>query len=271
MKLTKALLTFAALALAATSAFATGTLYDNGILGVTFLDGSNAPGSTKMSGDNDGTYIWTCTGGYSSGYELAKYDLSGNFIANYDAGIDYRSIFTSNGGQLYAKAYCGGVYSLTQSGVPTYLYTISDADCQSAGSFNGDDSELMTMVYGTVYRYNAANGASLGNFGLIGYGAGNENNYPDYVQMETNEDGRILTYSGGVVSEWDYAGNRVGQCSIAVDTPNGFDTIFSFGVGNDNFVYIYNEANGYWETYDVGLGIIVATENTSWSQLKALY
>ena len=271
MNLTKAILALGVLALASASAFASGTLFDNAALILTFPDGSGAPGSTFMSGDQDGTYIWTCTGGFSSGLELARYNLDGTFSANFDPAIDFRSIYVSNSGQLYAKSFCGNVYSITQSGVSTLLYAIADFDCQSAGSLNGDDSELLTMSNGTVYRYNAANGASLGSFGLIGYGVGSEFNYPDNVQMETNETGRILTFSNSTISEWDYAGNRIGQCSVALDTPNGFDTIFSFGVGNDNLIYIYNESNGYWELYDVGLGGVTSTEDSSWSQVKSLF
>ncbi len=272
MKFVKAMLALTILVSLATGALASGTLADNGIPMLTFADGTAASGGTHVSADNDGTYIWTAAGGWSDGLLLARYDQSGNNAQTYNAGIDFRSLFVDNGGQLYACSYTGGIYSLTQNGVPTLMFDLSEPDSQGSASFNADDSELLMLANGSVYRFNAANGAAMGNFALVGYGSvGSETNYPDNIQMETNGTGRILTYTGGIVSEWDYAGNRVGQCTIPLSTPNDFDTIFSFGVGNDNLVYFYNPSTGNWESYDVGIIGNTAVQGASWSEMKALY
>jgi hypothetical protein len=251
----------------ATDALASGTLYDNGVLQFTFGDQT---GYTPISADNDGTYIWTASGG--GGNPLGRYNQDGSPNGYYPVGLDFRSLFVSNGGQLYGKMYCGDVYSISQSGVPTYMFNLGgDPDCQSSGSFNADDTEIYTMAAPTITRFNAANGSMLGSFTLNGMN-GNEFNYPASIQMETNADGRILTFADGVVSEWDLGGNRVGQCTVPIGSPFGFNTSFSFGVGNDNMVYLINENTGQWEVYDVGVtGNPTAVEETSWGAVKALY
>jgi hypothetical protein len=253
-------------ALGAQGALASGTLLDNAVLVMDFADQT---GFTPISADNDGTYIWTASGG-GTGNPIGRYLLDGTADGTFVPGIDFRSIYVSNGGQLYAKEYCGNVYSVSQSGTATYLFTLADPDCQSSVSFSADDSELYAMVAPTLYRFNAANGAPLGSFTLTGMG-GNELAYPQLVQMETNATGRIITYSDGVASEWDLAGNRVGQCTVGIATPADFNTNFSFGVGNDDYVYLYNANTARWEVYDIGLATPTATLDTSWGSLKTLF
>jgi hypothetical protein len=253
-------------ALVAPGAMASGTLFDNGSLVMDFADQT---GSTPISADNDGTYIWTASGGGCN--PIGRYNQDGSPAGLYNVCLDFRTLFVSDGGQLYGKLYCGGIYSISQSGVPTFLFNLSDPDCQSSASLNGDDSELYVYAAPTVYRVDATNGNALGSFTLSGLG-GNELNYPQNVQMETNAAGQIVTFADGIVSEWDLAGNRIGQCTVPIGTPGGFNTNWSFGVGNDNYVYLYNENTARWEVYDVGLtGGPTATQETTWGQLKALY
>ena len=195
----------------ATDALASGTLYDNGVLQFTFGDQT---GSTPISADNDGTYIWTASGGGCN--RVGRFNQDGSPNGVYNVCLDFRSLFVSNGGQLYGKMFCGDVYSISQSGVPTYMFNLAgDLDCQSSGSFSADDTEIYTMAAPTITRFNAANGSLLGSFTLNGMN-GNEFNYPASIQMETNADGRILTFADGVVSEWDLGGTRIGQCTVPI-------------------------------------------------------
>lgn len=253
-------------AFGAQQALASGTLLDNAVL---IMDFADQTGYTPISADNDGSYIWTASGG-GTGNPIGRYLLDGTADGTFVPGIDFRSLYVSNGGQLYAKEYCGDVYSISQSGTATFLFTLPDPDCQSSASFNADDTELYVMSAPTLYRFDAANGAPLGSFTLTGMG-GNELNYPQLVQMETNAGGRIVTFADGIVSEWDLAGNRIGQCTVGISTPADFNTNWSFGVGNDDYVYLFNANTTRWEVYDVGLTGPTAVEGTSWGNLKALF
>jgi hypothetical protein len=249
-------------------ALASGTLYDVGVLQRDFRDVS---GATPISADNDGTWIWTASGGSPDGQRLARYFQDGSPDQSFAPNIDFRSLYVDNSGQLYAKEFgIGAIFSISQTGVPTFLYDLNDPEAQSAASLNGDDTELYTMSAPTLRRYNAANGAFIGSVNLSGM-AGDELAFPQAWQMETNGAGRILTFANGVVSEWDLSGTRIGQCTVPVGTPTGFDTNWSFGVGSDDLVYVFNENNAHWEAYDVGIGGPVAVEPTSWGRVKALY
>jgi len=233
---------------------ASGTLSDIGVQVQTFADGS---GGTPISAEHDGNFIYTASGGSPAGNRFARYMLDGTLDLTFASGIDFRSLYTDNGGQLFAKAFgSGNVYSLTTGGVATPLYNLSDPNSQSSASLNGDDTELYTRDGNQLRRYNAANGLFLGSFTLIGMTAG-ELGFPDFVQMETNDAGRIFTYSGGVVSEWDLGGNRIGTSTIPIATPSMFNTEWSFGVASDDLIYLLNSNTNNWESYDVGiLGLV---------------
>jgi hypothetical protein len=99
-------------------------------------------------------------------------------------------------------------------------------------------------------------------------GAG-ELNFPDAFQMETNNAGRIITYSAGVVSEWDLTGTRVGTCTIPIASPGGFETTWSFAVGSDDRVYLFEEPTTSWKAYRVGLEGATPVEATTWGAIKS--
>src|SRR5262249_27551808 len=54
---------------------------------------SNALFPTTMTLAFDGTHYWSCSGGTTDGERLAQYDLSGNLIARFAPGLDFRSVF----------------------------------------------------------------------------------------------------------------------------------------------------------------------------------
>lgn len=234
--------------------YAAGTLKDAGVLVQSFPGGGNV--LTPMSAENDGTFIWTASGANNFGQRLTRHLQDGTVDLSFATGIDFRSLYADNFGQLFAKAFgSGNVYSLTQSGIPTLLYTLSDPDPQSSASLNADDTQLYTRSGSTIRRYDAGSGGFLGQFTLIGMTPA-ELGFPDRIQMETNDAGRIFTYSNGVVSEWDLSGARIGTSTIPIATPTAFNTEWSFSVGNDNVVYLFNNHTMTWESYDIGIAAI---------------
>lgn len=135
---------------------ATGSLLDTATLSLTFPDAS---GQTPMAAAADGTYLYTVSGGSNGGQRFARYSSTGTFDIGAQPGIDFRSIFADNGGALFGKEYCGQIYGLTSAGVATPLFELSDPDCQSSASLNGDDTELYAMTGGVVYRFSSSTGA----------------------------------------------------------------------------------------------------------------
>ena len=135
--------------------------------------------------------------------------------------------------------------SLTIDGVATFLYLLPGANSQSSAGFNADDTEIYTRDGTTLRRFNAEDGSYLGSIGFQGMSA-EELEFPAEFQMETNLDGRIFTYAVGVVSEWDLNGVRIGTCTIPIDTPDGFETTWSFAVGGDDQIYLFNENAVKW-------------------------
>lgn len=232
-------------------ALADGTLLDNGELLFFFNDAS---GLTPISADNDGTWIYTVSGGSMDGDRLARHFLDGTLDQTFAPGIDFRSIFTDNSGNLYAKEFgTGSIYSMTQNGVPTFLYTLNDPQSQSSASFNADDTELYTRDGSTIRRYDSGTGAFLGSFELMGL-IGDELETPAAWQMETSRSGRIFTYAAGLVSEWDTNGNRIGTANIPISgDPGGFNTTWSFAVGGDDNIYLYSDASQTWKVWNVGI------------------
>lgn len=232
-------------------ALADGTLFDVGELQFFFGDKS---GLTPMSADFDGTWIYTVSGGNINGDRLARYFLDGTLDQTFAPGIDFRSIFTDNSGNLFAKEWgTGNVYSMSQDGMPTFLYTLNDPQAQSSASFNADDTELYTRDGSTIRRYNSSTGMFLGSFELMGL-IGDELSTPAAWQMETSRSGRIFTYAAGIVSEWDTKGNRIGTSNIPITgDPSGFDTTFSFAVGGDDNIYLYSESSNTWKVWNIGI------------------
>jgi hypothetical protein len=236
------------------AALAVGTLSDQGVLVLTFDDWSSI---RATSADNDGSYIYTVSGGNTSGFRFARYLLDGTVDHIYESGIDFRTLFTNNNGELFAKGFVwydqpAQIFSLTIDGEPTFLFTLNVGHSHASAGFNADDTEIYTRDGTTMRRFSAADGSYLGLFTLQGMSA-QELEFPADFQMETNPAGRIFTYAVGVVSEWNLDGQRIGTCTIPIDTPDGFETTWSFAVGGDSRVYLLNDDTERWEVYDIGI------------------
>ncbi len=237
------------------SALAEGTLWDEGVLVLSFDDWSSI---TAVSADNDGSYIYTVSGGSMDGFRFARYLLDGTIDHYYASGVDFTTLFTSNERALFAQGFFwydlpAPIYSLTIDGEATYLYSLGVGHPFAAAAFNADDSEIYTREDNMIRRFDAADGSYLGNFTLRGM-LPDELEFPAEFQMGTNLAGRIFTYAVGVVSEWDLDGERIGTCTIPIDTPDGFETTWSFAIGGDDRVYLLNDDTERWEVYDVGIG-----------------
>jgi hypothetical protein len=257
-------------------ALAEGTLWDQGVLVLSFDDWSSI---TATSADNDGNYIYTVSGDSTDGFRFARYLLDGTVDHIYASDVDFTTLFTNNDRELFAEGSFwydqpAPIYSLTIDGEATYLYSLTVGHPFASVGFNGDDSEIYTREDDIIRRFDPADGSYLGYFTLRGLSA-EELEFPAEYQMETNLAGRIFTYAAGVVSEWNLDGERIGTCTIPIDTPDGFETTWSFAVGGDDRIYLLNDDTERWEVYRIGiarrcLGDVDADGDADLSDLAAL-
>jgi|GEM_PF-1292574 len=217
---------------------------------------SNAIQSITMGLAFDGTNFWSCSGNTATGVRLGRYDASGNLIASYSPGMDFRSVFTDGNCAVLARAYndrviyrqvSPGVF--TNSGVTLAGGTL---DSQSSVVFNGAGTEYIAMSGGVVSRWSVT-GSYLGSVTLQGFGTvSGENSSPQNRGI-----GAVgnywLTYNGNrVLSVWDTAGNRVVQSTLS-GAGTGFEASYSFSYCNGK-VFIVDSSSGFWRGYDVCAG-----------------
>lgn len=141
-------------------------------------------GSTTMTIAFDGTNYWSSSGGGPGGTRYAEYTSSGSLVATFAPGLDFRSVFTDAGGNVYAREYSNPtIFKQTSPGVfaPSgIVLSGGPLDAQSAVVFNGAGTEFIAMQAGTVSRWNTL-GTYLGSVTLSGWGSiDGENNYPQY-------------------------------------------------------------------------------------------
>ncbi len=202
----------------------------------------------------DGVSFWTGNVGTSGGNVLAQYTGAGTFVSTYQAGIDFRSVFTKGDGTsaLFARPFSTLQLQLqTSPGVFTNDISLTGSlNGQAALVWDSDNNEYVGMEGGTVYRW-AANGSALSSVTLVGYGTLNsESSYPNNRGVAWAS-GYYLTYSNGVLSAWDSQGARIDTTNL---TGAGitFDSHFSISYAQGK-AWVVDDNNGTWRGYDVGI------------------
>ena len=218
-----------------------------------FLDAINS-GSTAHHSVGlafDGSSYWGATGGTSGGTTLAQYDATGALVTTYTAGVDFRSVFTDAGGNVYARAFASNdILRQDSPGSFSTFLTLSGGSLDSQSSVVLTDAgDYVAMSGGTVSRWNSA-GVFQGSVALSGWGSvAGEVDYPANRGIATLG-GYWLTYSNGTLSAWDGAGTRVGQ-TILTGAGTAFDSHMSLSATN-GMVWITDlEDGGSWRGYDV--------------------
>jgi hypothetical protein len=208
----------------------------------------------------DGTNYWDCSGGNSSGIREGEYTSSGAPIANFAAGLDFRSVFTRADGTVLARQYNDNViYQQTNPGVFVNSGVSlggTNLDFQSSVVLNGAGTEFDAMSGGVVSRWDT-NGNYLGSVNLQGFGSlGSENLSPQNRGLAAFGD-VWLTYNGaGILSGWDYNGNRVFQMNLPGAGTSG-DSDWSFSCCNGK-VFIVDNTGVTWDAFDLASGATVA-------------
>lgn len=233
---------------------------------------TNGLGQTTIGLAFDGTNYWSVSGGSPSGNRLARYDAAGAVLNTYAPGLDFRSVFTTANGTVFARAYNDPViYRQNAPGVfinSGVTLTGGTLDSQSAVVLNGTGTEYLALASGTVSRW-STNGNYLGSVTLLGYGSvGGENDPGPNVRLAV-AGAYWLTYNGNqILSIWDANGNRLAQVTLA-GAGNSFDSGFSLSYCHDK-VWVVDAAEGSWRGYDifasVRFAVLAAESNNAWNQ-----
>jgi hypothetical protein len=221
---------------------------------ITFRD---AIGNTSMTIAYDGANYWSASGGSSSGTRYAQYDSAGNSLSTFSPGIDFRSVFTDAGGNVYARGYASStIYQQTAPGVFASFLSLSGGslDAQSAVVMN-NSGKFVAMQGGNVNIWDAS-GNFTSSFSLGGYSG----SYPEDRGIAV-EDNYLFTYFNQTLSAWDYSGNLLDQATL-VSAGTSFDSYFSLSYANDH-IFVVDQAGQTWRGYDVGLGNAAAVPEPS--------
>lgn len=251
MKLASGFALFACAALAGT-AMADGIFDDSYSQSMSF-SGNGGLEQTSMNMTFDGTHYWASSGGSSNGVRIAQFDVNGNLVGQFEPGLDFRSVFTSNGmgGTVYGRAFSDAtIYRMDSPGVfnPIATLTGGSLDGQSQVMFNSDSTEYIAHEGGTVSRWDLS-GNFIGNVTLAGYGSMfGEGSYPANRGVVA-AGGYYLTFSDNHLSAWDASGNRVGTTEL-LGSGTSFDTEFSLSWANGK-IWVIDEANGTWRGYQI--------------------
>src|SRR5262249_2254807 len=151
------------------------------------------------------------------------------------------------------------IYQQTSPGVfanSGVSLTGGSLDPQSSVVLNGAGTEFDAMSGGIVSRWNT-NGAYLGSVNLQGFGSvSGAINTPQNRGLAAFGNYWLTYNGGGVLSAWDYSGNRLFQTVLpGAGTTSASDYSFSCCNGK---VFIVDISGGLWRSFDIFSGASVA-------------
>lgn len=98
----------------------------------------------------DGSSYWSISGGSPSGVREARYDAAGNLLGTYSPGLDFRSIFTDQSGNTFAREFAdSNIYKQVAPG------TFSTTGVVLSGGYLDPQA---SVVLGGGTEYDAMNG-----------------------------------------------------------------------------------------------------------------
>ena len=231
---------------------ATGVLPDR--LDYTFkLYSGQATFDTPMPVAFDGKSYWGASGGSPSS-PLQQYDpKSGDVVASYISGIDFRSTFSDAIGTVYASGYADNqIYQMVAPGKFTSLLTLSDIAPheQAPVIFSPDGAQYASRIGNQINLWSAKEGSWQAALELSDYGTrkGEDALGTDQTDLNLAAFGSYyLTYipSTNEVNAWDSAGKRVGTMELG---ENNQATAYSFGVAN-GYVFTNDESSQQYRGY----------------------
>lgn len=207
----------------------------------------DALSSTTMTLAYNGANYYSTSGGGTSGVRLAQYSAAGVNTGTYAPGLDFRSVFTDNSGNVLARQYANNtIYKMSSPGVFSSMLTLAGSmDAQSSVDMN-DAGQYVANSNGTMNVWDAT-GNLLSTFSLSGLTGG----YPS-TRGVAAAGNYLLTYDSGILSAWNYSGTLL-DTTVLNGGGASFDSNFSLSFAN-NHVFVVDQSHGTWRGYDIGLG-----------------
>ncbi|MCA9707811.1 MAG: hypothetical protein KDK70_18310 [Myxococcales bacterium] len=210
---------------------------------------------TRMAIAWDGANLWTSSGGGSSGVRLVQHSPTGMPLMDLMPGLDLRSVFTQGDGvaPLFARAFSNPQLRVQVAPgmfVDDVLLTGGTLDPQASVAWDPVAGRFIALNNGIIDRWDAT-GAYVDTITLLGYGVGNEGQYPQNRGVAFGQ-GCYLTLNDGTLSAWDDGGNRVDTITLNQAVPGDFEANFSVSFARGR---AWHGGIPDWHGYDVfGVG-----------------
>jgi hypothetical protein len=202
----------------------------------------------------DGSSFWVGGDGNLGGFTEVRYDGTGQYVASYQPGIGFSSIYTKGDGTgpVFGRELTwNNVEQQTSPGQWSAPYTLAGGNplTMTAIVWDADHSEHIGLMDGTLHRWNAT-GQSLPNIQFQGYGTmSGESTYPRGRRVVWAY-GHYFTYAGPIISAWDAAGTRVATATLNGAGTTDFDSYLSFSFAQGK-VWVLDSSQGSWRGYDI--------------------
>ena len=217
------------------------------------LHSGQQPFDIPMSVAFDGTYYFGASGGDSGGSPFQKYNaVTGDVLSANNSGIDFRSLFSDAGGNLYARQYGSNtILKMTAPNAFSSFLTLDTGsvaiDSQAPVILGSGGSVYASRLGNTIHFWSATDGSFQSSLILSDYGTvpGEDPSPPGPSVPKdvtlASFGAYYLTYldDSDEVFAWDTDGNRVGN--MALLNNNGANA-FSFSYSND---HIFTNDGGF--------------------------
>ncbi|WP_172329564.1 hypothetical protein [Mangrovicoccus sp. HB161399] len=118
----------------------------------------------------DGTNYRSATSGSAAGTRLAKCDAPGNDVGAYAPGLDFRSVFTDDGGRIHARTRSSAtVCQQTADGAFSPYLTLSGGTLGDQSAVVRNNAGVFVAIEGGTVERRSATGAYLGSVALSGH------------------------------------------------------------------------------------------------------
>jgi len=208
--------------------------------------------NTPMGIAWDGTNFWVGGNGTVGGFTEVRYNGMGQYVASYQPGIGFSSIYTKGDGTgpVFARALTWLVVERQNApGQWSSPYTLAGPNppTTTAVVWDANNNEHIALMDGILHRWDST-GQALPNIPFQDFGTmNNEGAYPAGRRVAW-ANGYYLTYSKQYISAWNNAGIRVASAKLNGAGVTDFDSAWSFSFAQGK-AWVVDSSQGSWRGY----------------------